>query len=201
MCLLKRASGYVYLWPDGLLNQHIGHMYAYAQWDSLVRLLRYNGLDVNWVMNITDVGHLVSDEDEGEDKMEKGAKREGLSVEQISQKYTDQFIDSLDKLNIKRPDVLCPATKHINEIIELIKRIEISGFAYKTKTGIVFDTGKFPAYAQFANLNLDQQDAGSRVTVDPEKKNPWDFLSWVTNQPNHIMQWDSPWGRGFLVGT
>ena len=183
--------------PTVYWNQHIGHMYAYAQWDSLVRLLRYNGLDVNWVMNITDVGHLVSDEDEGEDKMEKGAKREGLSVEQISQKYTDQFIDSLDKLNIKRPDVLCPATKHINEIIELIKRIEISGFAYKTKTGIVFDTGKFPAYAQFANLNLDQQDAGSRVTVDPEKKNPWDFLLWVTNQPNHIMQWDSPWGRGF----
>lgn len=183
--------------PTVYWNQHIGHMYAYVQWDSLVRLLRYSGLEVKWVMNITDVGHLVSDEDEGEDKMEKGAKREGVSVEQIAKKYTDQFLESLDKLNILRPDVLCPATQHITDIIELIKKIEENGFTYKTKTGLVFDTGKFPRYAEFANLNLKDQEAGSRVAIDPEKKNPWDFLLWVTNQPNHIMQWDSPWGRGF----
>lgn len=183
--------------PTVYWNQHIGHMYAYVQWDGLVRLMRYSGLDVKWVMNITDVGHLVSDEDEGEDKMEKGAKREGISVEQIAKKYTDQFLESLDKLNILRPDVLCPATKHIIEMIEIIKKVEKNGFAYKTKTGLVFDTGKFPGYADFAGLNLKDQEAGSRVEVDPEKKNPADFLLWVTNQPNHIMQWDSPWGRGF----
>ncbi len=183
--------------PTVYWNQHIGHMYAYVQWDSLVRLMRYNGNEVKWVMNITDVGHMVSDEETGEDKMEKGAKREGMTVEQIALKYTDQFLDSLDKLNIVRPDVLCPATKHINEIIELITKIEANGFVYKTKTGLVFDTGKFPAYADFAGLNLKDQDAGARVVVDPEKKNPWDFLLWVTNQPNHMMLWDSPWGRGF----
>ena len=183
--------------PTVYWNQHIGHMYAYVQWDGLVRLMRYSGLDVKWVMNITDVGHLVSDEDEGEDKMEKGAKREGISVEQIAKKYTDQFLESLDKLNILRPDVLCLATKYIIEMIEIIKKVEKNGFAYKTKTGLVFDTGKFPGYADFAGLNLKDQEAGSRVEVDPEKKNPADFLLWVTNQPNHIMQWDSPWGRGF----
>lgn len=183
--------------PTVYWNQHIGNMYAYIQWDALVRALRYQNYDVKWVMNVTDVGHLVSDEDEGEDKMEKGAKREGISVEQIAKKYTNQFLESTDRLNIQRPDVICPATEHVNEIIELIKKIEANGFAYKTKTGLVFDTSKFPSYADFANLNLKEQEAGARVEVDPEKKKPWDFLLWVTNQPNHIMQWDSPWGRGF----
>ncbi|TSC86687.1 MAG: cysteinyl-tRNA synthetase [Microgenomates group bacterium Gr01-1014_16] len=183
--------------PTVYWNQHIGHMYAYVQWDTLVRLMRYQGLEVKWVMNITDVGHMVSDEDEGEDKMEKGARREGLTVEQIAKKYIDQFLESMDLLNVSRPDVLCRATEHIGEQIELIKKIEANGFAYKTQTGLVFDTGKFPRYADFAQLNLEDQEAGARVEVDPEKKNPWDFLLWVTNQPNHVMQWDSPWGRGF----
>lgn len=183
--------------PTVYWNQHIGHMYAYVQWDTLVRLMRYQGLDVKWVMNITDVGHMVSDEDAGEDKMEKGARREGLTVEQIAKKYISQFLESMDLLNINRPDVLCRATEHIAEQIELIKKIESNGFTYKTQTGLVFDTGKFPRYADFAQLNLEAQEAGARVEVDPGKKNPWDFLLWVTNQPGHVMQWDSPWGRGF----
>ncbi|MBI4359076.1 MAG: cysteine--tRNA ligase [Candidatus Nealsonbacteria bacterium] len=183
--------------PTVYWNQHIGHMYAYVQWDVLVRFLRYLGYRVKWVMNITDVGHLTSDEDAGEDKMEKGAKREGLSVWEIADKYIKQFTNSLDLLNIKRPDVLCRATDHIKEQIALIKKIEKNGFAYKTKTGLVFDTTKFPDYAQFARLNLKKQFSGSRVEVDPEKKKPWDFLLWVTNQPEHIMKWESPWGTGF----
>lgn len=183
--------------PTVYWNQHIGHMYAYVQWDTLVRLMRYQGLDVKWVMNITDVGHMTSDEDVGEDKMEKGARREGLSVEQVAKKYIDQFLGSMDLLNINRPDVLCRATEHVAEQIELIKKIEVNGFTYKTRTGLVFDTGKFPRYADFAQLNLEAQEAGARVEVDLEKKNPWDFLLWVTNQSNHVMQWDSPWGRGF----
>ena len=183
--------------PTVYWNQHIGHMYAYVQWDILVRLLRLQGNDVKWVMNLTDVGHMTSDEDLGEDKMEKGAKREGLTVWQIADKYINQFTESLELLNINKPDVLCRATDHIAEQIELIKKIETNGFTYKTETGLVFDTSKFSDYAAFANLNLEDQKAGARTEVDLEKKNPWDFLLWVTNQPNHVMQWDSPWGRGF----
>src|SRR4030043_1353566 len=99
--------------------------------------------------------------------------------------------------NIQKPDGLCRATEHIPDQIELIKKIEKNGFAYKTQTGLVFDTSKFPDYAKFSRLDLEKQSAGARVEVDPEKKQPWDFLLWVTNQPKHIMQWDSPWGKGF----
>ncbi len=183
--------------PTVYWNQHIGHMYAYVHWDVLVRFLRYLGYEPKWVMNITDVGHMVSDEDVGEDKMETGAKREGTDVWQIAAKYIRQFTDSLDLLNIRPPDVLCRATEHIKEQIELIKKIEANGFTYRTSTGIVFDTAKFPDYPKFAKLDLKKQKAGARVGVDAEKKQPWDFLLWITNQPNHVMQWDSPWGRGF----
>lgn len=183
--------------PTVYWNQHIGNMYAYVQWDAMVRFLKYAGYKTKWVINITDVGHLTSDEDTGEDKMEKGAKREGLSIRDIAKKYISQFLESANLLNIQRPDVLCRATEHIKEQIELIKKIEKNGFAYKTKTGLVFDTSKFPDYEKFARLNLEKQFAGARVEVDPEKKKPWDFLLWVTNQPQHIMQWDSPWSRGF----
>jgi len=183
--------------PTVYWNQHIGHMYAYTQWDILVRFLKYLKYDVKWVMNITDVGHMTSDEDTGIDKMEKGAKREGLNVWQIADKYIKQFEESLKLLNITNPDIMCRATEHINEQIELIKLIEKNGFTYQTKTGLVFDTAKFPKYADFAGLNLKGQEAGARVEVDKEKKNPWDFLLWVTNQPNHIMQWESPWGKGY----
>ena len=129
--------------------------------------------------------------------MEKGAKREGISVWQIADKYIERFKKSLNILNITKPDVLCRATDNIKEQIGLILKMEKNGFTYKTKTGIVFDTSKFPDYAKFANLNLEEQKAGARTEIDPEKKSSWDFLLWVTNQPNHIMQWDSPWGRGF----
>lgn len=183
--------------PTVYWNQHIGHMYAYTQWDALVRFLRFSGLEVKWVMNITDVGHMTSDEDTGEDKMEKGAKREGVSPWDIANKYIAQFKESMQLLNIQTPDVLCRATEHIEDQINLIKKIENNGFTYQTKVGLVFDTSKFSQYADFAKLDLKNQEAGSRVEVDPEKKNPWDFLLWVTNQPNHIMQWDSPWGKGF----
>jgi len=183
--------------PTVYWNQHIGHMFAYVHWDVLVRFLRFAGYKVKWVMNITDVGHMTSDEDMGEDKMEKGAKREGSSVWDIADKYIDQFKDSLELLNITSPDVLCRATDNIQEQIDLIQKIEDNGFTYKTKTGLVFDTSKFPDYAKFAGLDLEKLRYGSRVSVDKEKKQPWDFLLWVTNQPNHIMQWDSPWGKGF----
>ena len=183
--------------PTVYWNQHIGHMYAYTQWDVLVRFLRWEGYRVKWVMNITDVGHLTSDQDTGEDKMEKGAEREGLTVWQIAEKYIAQFLESLDLLNISRPDVLCRATEHIPQQIDLIKKIEARGFTYRTKIGLVFDTSKFPGYPKFARLNLKKQLPGARLEVDPEKKSPWDFYLWIYGRPEHIMQWDSPWGRGF----
>lgn len=183
--------------PTVYWNQHIGHMYAYTHWDVLVRFFRWMGYKVKWVMNITDVGHLTSDADTGEDKMEKGAKREGLTVWQIAEKYIAQFLESLDLLNIQRPDVLCRATEHIPQQIELIKKIEARGFTYRTKIGLVFDTSKFPGYGDFARLNLKKQLPGARLEVDPEKKSPWDFYLWIYGHPEHIMQWDSPWGRGF----
>ncbi len=184
--------------PTVYWNAHIGHMYAFVVWDVMVRFLRWSGYKVNHVMNITDVGHMTNeDEGTGEDKMEKGAKREGLTVWEVAKKYEKQFFESEKLLNIVRPDVACRATEHIEEQIELAKKIEENGFAYKTKTGLVFDTGKFKDYAKFSGKKLDQMEDGSRVEVDKEKKNPWDFLLWVTNQPEHIMKWDSPWGEGF----
>lgn len=182
--------------PTVYWNQHIGHMYAYVQWDVLVRFLRYSGLDVKWVMNITDVGHMTSDEDIGEDKMEKGAKREGASVWEIADKYIEQFKDSLKLLGISTPDVLCRATENIEEQIKLNKLIEKKGFAYLTKKGLVFDTAKFKDYAKFANLNLDELKSRDDIEEDKDKKLPWDFFLWAIN-PKHIMKWESPWGEGY----
>lgn len=182
--------------PTVYWNQHIGHMYAYVQWDILVRFLRFVGNDVKWVMNITDVGHMTSDEDFGEDKMEKGAAREGLTVWQIADKYIAQFKDSMKLLGINPPDVLCRATENIPEQIKLNQLIEKNGFTYLTKKGLIYDTSKFPDYAKFGNLNLEEMRAGSDVEVDPEKKLPWDFFLWAIN-PKHIMKWDSPWGEGY----
>lgn len=183
--------------PTVYWNQHVGHMYAYVQWDTLVRFLKYSGLKVKWVMNVTDVGHMTSDEDAGEDKMEKGAKREGITVWDIANKYIEQFKDSMKLLNIQFPDVLCRATDHIEDQIKLIELIEKNGFIYQTKMGVVYDTSKFSDYAKFAQLKLDKGRSREDVEVDPEKKNPWDFFLWVTGRPNHIMKWDSPWGEGY----
>ena len=177
---IKKGSVGVYsCGPTVYWNQHIGHMYAYVQWDVLVRYLRYKGFKVKWVMNITDVGHMTSDEDIGEDKMEKRAKQEGISVWQIADKYIKQFMDSMKLMNITEPDVLSRATEHIEEQINLAKKIEKNGFAYKTKLGLVYDTSKFKDYTKFANLKLDKQKKREDVQDDPEKKATWDFFLWA----------------------
>ncbi|MDP1760141.1 MAG: cysteine--tRNA ligase, partial [Candidatus Woesebacteria bacterium] len=182
--------------PTVYWNQHIGHMYAYIQWDILVRFLRYVDYKVKWVVNLTDVGHMTSDEDTGEDKMEKGAKREGISVWDIADKYIAQFKDSLKLMAITTPDVLCRATESIPEQIKLAETIQKNGYAYLTKKGLVFDTAKFKDYVKFANLNLSEMKSGKDVEVDLEKKTPWDFFLWVINS-NHAMKWPSPWGEGY----
>jgi cysteinyl-tRNA synthetase len=183
--------------PTVYMYAHIGNFRAYIFADTLRRVFEYLGYQVEHVMNITDVGHLTSDEDTGEDKFDKRAKAEGKTPEEIARFYEDAFWQDAGRLNILRPTRICRATEHIADMIELIRRIEAHGFAYKTSVGLIFDTGKYPDYAQLSRLNLAEQQAGARVAVDPERRNQSDFALWITNQPKHLMQWDSPWGRGF----
>lgn len=176
---------------------HIGNFRAYVFADTLRRVFEYLGYEVRHVMNITDVGHLTTDDDLGEDKLEAGARREGRTPEEIARFYEQAFFADAQKLNIIRPHIVCRATEHIPDMIELIRRIEANGFTYRTSVGLIFDTSRYPDYWRLGRLNLEEQRAGARVAVDPERRNPSDFALWITNQPRHLMQWDSPWGRGF----
>jgi cysteinyl-tRNA synthetase len=189
--------------PTVYSSPHIGNMYAYICWDVLVRTLKYLGYEVHNVINITDVGHLTSDADSGEDKMEKGSKKEGMTVWEIAKKYENEFLENLKELNIELPWKMPRATDHIKEQIDLIKKIEENGFTYQISDGIYFDTSKFAGYGKFANLNLDKIREGARVEVNEEKKNPTDFALWKfspstsSGLPKRQMEWDSPWGVGF----
>ncbi|MFX1513929.1 MAG: cysteine--tRNA ligase, partial [Promethearchaeota archaeon] len=176
---------------------HIGHMRTYVNNDCLRRTLEYLGHQVKHVMNITDVGHLTSDEDFGEDKMAKGAKKEGLTIWDLAKKYTDHFYYTMDHLNVLRPHHNPKATETIEEQIDFVRRLEEKEYTYKTSVGLIYDTSKYLDYTKLARLSLEGQQVGVRVEVDPDRKNPWDFALWITNQPDHLMQWDSPWGRGF----
>ncbi len=178
---------------------HIGNLRTYVFEDLLKRWLLYKGYKVKHVMNITDVGHLTSDEDEGEDKIEKGAKREGKTVWDIADFYTKAFQEDIKKLNILEPDIWCKATDHIQEIIDLIKKLEKNGLTYFKEGNVYFDTTKFPDYGKMANLKLDELKAGARICIDDNKKNPRDFVVWFTNSKfkQHTMLWGSPWGKGY----
>lgn len=178
---------------------HVGHWYTYIRTDLLVRTLRANDLTVKWVMNITDVGHLVSDADEGEDKLEKGARREGKTAWDIAAFYTKDFLREMGQLNISKPTHITKATEHISEQIELIKVLEEKGYTYIIDDGVYFDTSKFPAYADFAQLDLDEQQAGARVGFNTQKRNLSDFALWKLSPTTakRDMEWDSPWGKGF----
>lgn len=164
--------------PTVYSSPHIGNMYAYVCWDVLVRTLKYLGYDVKHVVNITDVGHLTSDADSGEDKMEKSSIKEMVSVWDIANKYITEFEDNLRLLNIETPSVMPRATDNIKEQISLVKKIEAKGYTYRIGDGIYFDTSKFKDYGKFANLNLEKIKEGARVEVNPEKKNPTDFALW-----------------------
>ena len=180
--------------PTVYSEAHVGNMRAYLFMDSLRKVLKYNGYKLNHVMNITDVGHLVSDADEGEDKMEKAARETKLSPWEIAKKYTEKFLVDIDKLNIERPEHITPATEHIKEMEEYVKRIMDNGYAYETSRGIYFDTSKLPTYGELSRVNLEKQMAGARIEVDEEKRNPLDFALWIKAPENHIMKWDSHWG-------
>ena len=177
---------------------HIGNLRTYLFEDGLVRVLKMNGYRVNHVMNITDVGHLVSDGDDGEDKMEAGSKRTGQTAWTIAALYTDAFRADLKALNIQEPDVWCKATDNIPEQISFIEAIEQKGYTYRTSDGIYFDTSKQASYGYLGRLDIAGLQAGSRVDLG-EKKHATDYALWKFSAPedHRQMEWDSPWGRGF----
>lgn len=181
---------------------HIGHGRKYVMDDILKRTLIFNGYKVNHVQNITDVGHLVSDADDGEDKLEKGAKKQNKTVWEVAEFFTNNFYESMDKLNIIRPNIICKATDHIKEQIELIEKLFKNGYAYDTPEAIYFDTSKFADYGKLFGQKLEDKKTAVRdeVRTDKNKRNSADFVLWfkrVGNFKDHVMHWDSPWGDGF----
>ena len=176
---------------------HIGNFRTYIFMDNLRRMLEYNGYNLKHVMNITDVGHLESDSDEGEDKMEKAAKKENKSPYEIAEFYTKAFFKDMEKLHIERPEIIAKATEHIPDMLEFAKEIVKNGYGYETSTAIYFDVSKLDKYPVLSNRNIEEQIAGARVDVDPEKRNPYDFAIWIKAPENHIMKWDSPWGLSY----
>ncbi len=178
---------------------HIGNLRTYLFVDLLRRVLAMEGYDVRHVENITDVGHLASDADEGEDKMEQGARQQGRSAWEIAAYYTAAFQKDLQRLQVIEPTVWCRATEHISHMINLTLEIERRGFAYRTSDGLYFDTARYPDYGRLARLDLAGQHAGARVGTNEEKRQPQDFALWKLSQlgERRQMEWDSPWGRGF----
>ncbi len=171
---------------------HIGNFFSYVYWDLLVRVIKANGWEPNRVLNITDVGHLASDADDGEDKLEKGAKREGKSVYEIADFYTNAFLADYESLKLLEPEHLARATHFITQDMDLVDKLTEKGFTYETQDGIYFDTSKFKTYADFAGLDLGHQKEGARVAKNSEKKNPSDFAVWkfVREGEDHAMQWE-----------
>ncbi len=176
---------------------HIGNLRAYLFMDTLRRVLKYNGYKLKHVMNITDVGHLVSDADEGEDKMMKAAKRENKDPFEIAKFYMDAFLADIDKLNVDRPEIIARATEHINVMEEYVKKIIENGFTYQTEDTVYFDTSKLDKYGVLSNRNVEDQKAGARVEFDQNKKNISDFALWIKAPENHIMKWDSFFGKSY----
>jgi len=182
---------------------HIGNLRAYVFLDTLDRTLTYLGYDKKHVMNITDVGHLTGDSDDGTDKMLKTAEERHQSVLEVAKFFTDAILKDFDALNIVRPDVICKATDHIQEMIDLIKELEAKGHTYMAGGNLYYDISTFPDYTKLGNLNMDdlQAGAGKRkvVVVDENKRNPGDFVLWFTKSKfeDQAMTWDSPWGRGY----
>jgi len=178
---------------------HLGHAWNYTQADILRRVLEYNRYKVKQVINITDVGHLTSDADIGEDKMEKSAREKKKTVWEIADFFTKIYFENRKKLNLLQPHIICKATDHIKEMIKLIEKLFKKGYVYKIDDGIYFDVQKFPKYGQLSGNTLNKLKAGARIKVNPQKKHPADFALWKFT-PKGIkrqMEWDSPWGKGF----
>jgi cysteinyl-tRNA synthetase len=178
---------------------HVGNLRAYLTQDFLKKTLKRAGYNVMHVMNITDVGHLTGDSDEGDDKMLLAAERERKGVIEIARFYEDVFFRNCEDLNIERPNIVSRATEHIRDMIDFIQKLERKGFAYKAGGNVYFDTQKFEKYGDMARLDIENLRHGARVIEDDNKKSPTDFVLWFTSSKfeNQILQWDSPWGRGY----
>ena len=181
--------------PTVYYYAHIGNLRSYLFMDNLRRVLKYNDYELQHAMNITDVGHLVSDADEGEDKMMKAARRENKDPYEIAEFYMNRFLEDLEKLNVSRPEIICRATEHIKDMEEYVQKIIENGYAYETKDTIYFDTSKLDKYGVLSNIKIDEQKAGARVEFDDEKRNVTDFALWIKAPENHIMKWDTFWGK------
>ncbi len=195
--LKKGVAGVYVCGPTVYGHSHLGHAKSYVSFDILVRYLRYLGYSVTYVQNITDVGHLTDDADEGEDKLEVAAKEEKRHPMAVAEFYTHSYFDDMDKLNNVRPDISPRASGHIVEQIELVKVLIEKGFAYEVNGSVYFDVSKFADYGKLSGRNVEEMLSGTRVEVSPEKRAPVDFALWKKAQANHIMQWPSPWGQGF----
>ena len=186
--------------PTVYSRQHIGNIRPYVFADTLYRILSYWGYEVKQVINITDVGHLASDADEGEDKMEAAAKKAGKPAQEIAKEYTDLWFADLDALGIDRSHIIfSPATEYIQEQIVLIQTLEEKGYTYRGEKGVYFDTTRFPGYGKLGNIALEGLQEGTRVEADPEKHSPHDFFLWKFAEPGvkREQEWESPWGVGF----
>ena len=176
---------------------HIGNMRAYIFMDLMRKSLRYNGYKLNSVLNITDVGHLLSDADDGEDKIAIAAKEAKKTPLEIASYYTDVFFKDCARLNIETPEHIAKATDYIQCMIDYVVELVEKGYGYEIDDGIYFDISKFDGYGKLSRIKLDEQQAGSRVEVNTQKRNPHDFALWKKAEKNHIMQWPSPWGMGY----
>lgn len=176
---------------------HIGNLRTYIFMDLLRRVMKYDGYKIKGVMNITDVGHLLSDGDDGEDKMQKAAREQKKTPWEIAAFYTDVFFKDLAALNIGKPEIIAKATEHIPEMIDFVQKLQEKGFAYEISDGIYFDISKFPSYGKLSGQTIDEKEAGARIEENNEKRHPADFALWKKADKNHIMQWESPWGMGF----
>jgi len=178
-------------------SPHIGHAKSSVSFDIVVRYLRYRDYDVRYVQNITDVGHLTDDSDDGEDKIGKRARERRIEPMQLVETYMREYFQAMDALNCLRPDISPRASGHIPEIIELVTRLIESGHAYEANGSVYFDVGSFAEYGKLSNRRLEDQEAGARVEIAAGKRDPADFALWKRAEPGHIMRWNSPWGPGF----
>ncbi len=178
-------------------HSHIGHAKSYVSFDVIVRYLRYIGYKVLYVQNITDVGHLTDDADEGEDKILKQSRIDKVHPMEIVQKYTQSYFEDMDALGVQRPDISPTASGHIIEQIEIVKALLAKGFAYEVNGSVYFDVSKFSDYGKLSGRSVEDLIAGARVDVSHEKQHPADFAIWKKAEPGHIMQWESPWGKGY----
>jgi cysteinyl-tRNA synthetase len=178
-------------------HSHLGHAKSYVSFDVIVRYLRSSGYQVLYVQNITDVGHLTDDADEGEDKLLKQARTDRVHPMQLAEMFTRSYFDDMDALNVLRPDIVPRATGHMTEQITMIQELLGRGLAYEANGSVYFDVGKFPSYGKLSGRSVEDLNAGARVEVKKEKRHPADFALWKKAEPGHIMRWPSPWGEGF----